>query len=251
MIDSLVILGENLFGPSFSVSQCLEQAGRLGIDRVVAAPARGRDYDLVSANTRLADEAGGHSAVSRLSRVDPNQGTDAREELRRCVDQLGCVGVFLDPGEEVFRVQAAEDLVRDAAERGLSTVIVAGVPLRSEPLQILELAERVPQARLILASGGQVNITGLGMIDAWIALMKNPNIAVLSNGEYRQDYLERIVRELGPERLLFGSFAPYYEQGFEIARIRNVGYSPQERALIEAGNSRREFNLLDSLRAPE
>jgi predicted TIM-barrel fold metal-dependent hydrolase len=241
MIDALVILGENLFAETLTVNQCLANAERLGVTGVIAAPARGRDYHLGAANDRLAVDSAPHPAIRRLARVDPNQGSDAVDELRRCIRDLGCVGLFLNPEEEVFRIQDAEPLVREAAERGLPTVIAAGVPLRSEPLQILDLADRVPEARLILTSGGQINISGLGMIDAWLALLRNANLFVLSNGEYRQDFLERIARDLGPERLLFASFAPYYEQAFEVARIRNVEYDPAARALIERANALQMF----------
>lgn len=241
MIDSLVVLGDNLFGPTLSVESCLSTARQLGISQVVAAPARGRDYALPAANDRLAEAAADGALVSRLARVDPNQGAAALSEFRRAVDDLGCTGLFLNPEEEVFSIREAEQLVREAESRGLATIIVAGVPHRSEPLQILELATRVPGARLVLTSGGQINISGLGMVDAWAALTTSPDISVLSNGEYRQDFLERIVRELGPDRLLFGSFAPYYEQAFELERIRNVNYTADDRFRIEEGTARALF----------
>ncbi|MCU1570598.1 MAG: hypothetical protein JWR33_1339 [Naasia sp.] len=241
MIDSLVILGDSLFGSRVSVDDAVADAERLGIDGIVAAPARGRDYVLPAANTRLAEEAAAQPAVRRLVRVDPNQGQAAVAELHRGIDELGCIGVFLNPDEEVFRIQDAEPVVRVAAERGLPVVIAAGVPLRSEPLQILELAQRVPRSQLVLTSGGQINISGLSMVDAWAALEQAPNLAVLSNGEYRQDFLERIVRDLGAERLLFASFAPYYEQAFEVTRIRSARFSVIERDLVMEGNARRLF----------
>lgn len=241
MIDSLVVLGNNLFRPGLSVEAAVASSSRLGLEGMVAAPARDTDYSVVDANDRLARDAEGHPGIRRLVRVDPNQGRAAENELRRGITELGCVGLFLNPDEEVFRIQDAEPVVRVAAGLGIATVIVAGVPLRSEALQILELSAKVPDARLILSSGGQVNITGLGMADAWIALERNANIAVLSNGEYRQDYLERIVRELGPERLLLGTMAPYYDRTFEIARIENIAYSASDRALVVGGNARRIF----------
>ncbi len=241
MIDSLVILGDNIFGETLSAIACRDGAAALGIASVVAAPARAKDYSLVNANDRLATHATTDAAIWQLARVDPHQGAAALSELRRCQVELGCVGLFLNPDEEVFRIQDAEEIVRYAAVLDLPVVVVAGIPLRSEPLQILELARKVPEAELILTSGGQVNITGLGMIDAWAALTRSPRISVLTNGEYRQDYLERIVRELGPERLQFGSAAPYYDQAFELKRILNVGYSATELELVLSGNARRVF----------
>jgi predicted TIM-barrel fold metal-dependent hydrolase len=250
MIDTLVVLGDNLFGPSLSVGGVLTEADRLDIDAVIAAPARGGDYALPLANDRLHRDAGGNPRVHRLARVDPNQGDAALHELRRCVTQLGCVGLYLDPDQEVFRVQDAAPVVALAAELGVPVVIVAGVPNRSEPLQVLDLATSVPAAVLLLTSGGQINISGLSMVDAWAALTAAPNISVLSNGEYRQDFLERVARELGPERLLFASFAPSYDQAFEVARIRSAVLDPDQRALVEHGNAARLFRIAEAAAAP-
>lgn len=242
MIDSLVILGDNLLGPTLELDALRSYRERASIEHIIAAPARGRDYVLTAANSRLAEATATEPWISRLARIDPNQGTGAIAELHRCVS-LGCVGLFLNPDEEVFRIHDAEPLIRVAAELELPTVVVAGVPLRSEPLQVLEVADRVPTAKFVLTSGGQVNISGLGMADAWIALTSNANIAVLSNGEYRQDFLERIPRELGDGRLLYASMAPYYDADFEAARIRNIDYSAAVRAAVEAGTARALFDL--------
>lgn len=244
MIDALVVLGESLFGRGLEVADAVAQAKSAGVERIIAAPARGRDYSTVAANDRLFADTRLHPTVSRLARIDPNQGENALVELERAVTGLGCVGVFLNPDEEVFRIQDAAPVARLAGELGVPVVVVAGVVNRSEPLQVLELSQTVPGAQIVLTSGGQINISGLGMVDAWAALERSQNMSVLTNGEYRQDFLERIPKELGPERLLFASFAPYYEQPFEVARVRNVPFSDDVRETIEHGNAERLFKLV-------
>jgi predicted TIM-barrel fold metal-dependent hydrolase len=94
-----------------------------------------------------------------------------------------------------------------------------------------------------MTSGGHLNISGLGMADAWAALTGAENLFVLSNGVYRQDYLERVARELGPSRLLFGSFGPYWQQSYEWARIENAALSAQARAAAQGGNAQRLYGL--------
>ncbi|MEO6827172.1 MAG: amidohydrolase family protein [Microbacteriaceae bacterium] len=242
-VDSLLILGPSLVGDSLSVADAVRIGGESGVDAFVAAPAKPREYLLSIANDALAAAAAGKPNLHRLARVDPNQGAGAIAELRRCVDELGCVGLFLNPDEELFRAQDAAPVVRAARDLGIPTVISAGMPARSEPLQILELAREVPDATIVLTSGGQLNISGLSMVDAWVALTAHDNLYVLSDGEYRQNYLERIVRELGAERLLFASSAPRFDQRFELARITNLALSPAERALVEGENAARLFVL--------
>jgi predicted TIM-barrel fold metal-dependent hydrolase len=244
LIDGLVVTGPNLFADAALLPAALEQATANGIDGIVAAPGRPPDYSLPPANDRLAEECSGLRNVAHLGRVDPLQGQRAATEARRCLLELGCAGLFLHPGEEAFPLSEATAVVKVAAAEGVPVVVAAGLYGMSEPLQFLELARSVPDATIVMTSGGQINISGLSMIDAWAALTRAANLRVLSNGEYRQDFLERIVGELGAERLLFGSFSPYHDQGFEVARIENVGIEPGARGLVLGGNAQGLFGLM-------
>ena len=90
-------------------------------------------------------------------------------------------------------------------------------------------------------SGGQVNISGLSLVDAWLALTSTPNLYVMTNGEYRQDFIERLATELDPTRVLFASFAPVFDAAFEVARIRSARLTGDARILIEHENAQRLF----------
>lgn len=242
-VDALLILGRSLLGRSLTVDDALRTGSELDVDAFIAAPAKPVEYVMSIGNDRLAEAGAGISNLYRLARVDPNQKGEAVAELRRCVNELGCVGLFLNPEEEVFRVQDAIGVVRAAADLGIPTVVSAGIPARSEPLQILDLARRVPEASIVMTSGGQINISGLSIVDAWSALEAHDNLFVMSDGEYRQDYLERIVNELGAERLLFASSAPRFDQRFECERIANVTLSADNRAKVEGENACRLFAI--------
>lgn len=243
-VDALALAAPNLFSPGSPDLQALVARGAaLGIDAHVVAPGRPPSYALPAANDALAAAAEGMPSVARLGRVDPWQGAQAVAEVRRCLDELGCAGVFLHPGEEAFPVREAVQVVSAAAERGAPVVVATGLYALSEPLQVLELAHAVPDAPLLMTSGGQINISGLSMVDAWAALLGADNLHVLTNGEYRQDYLERLVRDLDPRRLLFASFAPYYEPAFELRRVHSMVVGDEERRLVLEGNARRMFGL--------
>ncbi len=243
IVDALSIGGPNLFRPTPSVVELQEAARGSGIDALVVAPGRPFDYALPPANDALAAEAKGMRRIARLGRVDPNQGEAAVSEARRCVRELGCAGLFLHPGEEAFKVRHAAALVKVAADEGVPVVVAAGLYGLSEPLQVLQVAARVPEATVILTSGGQINISGLSMIDAWAALERHAGLHVMTNGEYRQDFIERLGRDLDPHRVLFASFAPYFDQAFELARVRSAVLDPAARTLIEGGNAARLFGL--------
>lgn len=242
-IDALSLVGPDLFRPGSSLAEVVDQSYELGTDGVVVAPGRPPQYHLPPANDWLADACAGSEHVVRLARVDPNQGRAASDEVVRCVSELGCVGVFLHPGEESFAVRRAVDVVRTAGELGVAVVIAAGLYAMSEPLQIAELAASVPGTEVVMSTGGQINISGLSMADAWAALERNPNLHVLTNGEYRQDFIERLAIELDHRRVLFATFAPVFDRAYETARVTNARLSDDIRRAVEVDNAARLFGF--------
>jgi uncharacterized protein len=245
IVDALAVVGPNLFRPgSARLDELVVTSRALGVDAVVVAPGRPSGYALPPANDALFAAASRWTgSVARLARVDPWQGEAAVQELRRCLTELECVGLFLHPGEEAFRVQETIPLAREAERHGAPIVVASGLYGLSEPLQVLEVAQAVPSVPVVMTSGGQINISGLSMIDAWAALRRSPNLHVLTNGEYRQDFLEQLASELDPRRLLFASFAPYYEPDFELRRARSARFSDEARALVLGANAERVFHL--------
>ncbi|HKO84224.1 MAG TPA: amidohydrolase family protein, partial [Actinomycetota bacterium] len=178
-----------------------------------------------------------------LGRVDPLNGRAAEAEARRCLDEFGCVGLFLHPGEESFPVSAARHVLQVAAERRVPVVVATGWFALSEPLQVAQAAADLPDLPVVLTNGGQINISGLSMADAWLALTSHGNLLVMTNGEYRQDFIERLASELGPERVLYASCAPVFDPIFEHKRIRSASMTDEARSAVEGGNAARLFHL--------
>lgn len=242
MIDALMLLGENRFGRTLTVDEALSFADEQGLDGIVAAPARPTGYHLEPANEALARAADGSAGrIIPLGRVDPLEGTRAIREAERCIRELGCAGLFLHPGEEACPVRLARPILVAASGMGVPVVIATGLFSLSEPLQVAELAVDVPGIAVVMTNGGQINISGLSMIDAWQALTTTPNLHVLTNGEYRQDFIERLASELDHRRVLYASFAPAFDLRFELARIRSARLSDAARAAIEHDNAERLF----------
>jgi predicted TIM-barrel fold metal-dependent hydrolase len=242
-IDALTVVGPDLFRDAPTIEQTVEASSALGTTGLVVAPGRPRDYHLPPANDALANACGDRPNIARLARIDPNQGVAAVDELLRCVQVLGCKGVFLQPGEECFAARRAVDVVRAAGTLEVPVVIAAGLYAQSEPLQLAELAAAAPGAMLIMTTGGQINISGLSMADAWTALTRHQNLHVLTNGEYRQDFIERLACELDANRVLFATYAPVFDRAFETARITNARLEPGVRRAVELENAQRLFRI--------
>jgi predicted TIM-barrel fold metal-dependent hydrolase len=244
IVDALVLLGENRFGPALDAAAALRLCDELGIDRMIAAPARPLDYHLGPANDRLASAAAQSDLrIAGLGRVDPSDGERAVSEAQRCLDELGLRGLFLHPLEEACPIGRAAPVVEVARAHAAPVVVATGFFAQSEPLQIADVAAAFPDVPIVMTTGGQINISGLAMTDAWLALTNQPNLHVTTNGEYRQDFIERLVTDLDPARVLFASFAPYFDARFELRRIRSARMSGSARQAVEGDNAARLFSL--------
>lgn len=223
LIDAHAHVGDSLFGVRQSVEGLLASMSEHDIAQAVLVPLRPPGYHLEPENDRVAAAVEAYpNRFAGFARVDPWQGEAALRELRRALEDLGLVGLYLHPFEEQF---AANDeivfpLVELLRDRGLPLLLAGGYPVFSHPSQIGDLARQFPEVTIIATHGGQINISGLLLADATRMLRANPNVIMETSGIYREDFIEDTVNELGAERVVFGSNAPYMDQGFEAARIR-------------------------------
>jgi uncharacterized protein len=245
VIDGLAFVGPSLFGAGQSQDQLLARMASVGVDRTVTVPARPPEYDLAPANESVAAFQAAHpDRIVGLARIDPNR-SQAAAETRRCLSEFGLRGVFLHPHEEVF---AAGDTRLDAvlevcAEAGAPVVIASGYPFVSEALQVAELAARYPGTPLVMTNGGQLNISGLGQLDALLALEQCPNLVVQTNGVYRQDFIEGVARRFGAKRVMFAGGGPQFDVGYELLRAQLADLDESDRAALLGGTATRVFAL--------
>jgi predicted TIM-barrel fold metal-dependent hydrolase len=244
IVDALVYAGESLYGDGRTLAELLAEAYGAGLDYLVAAPAKPRDYDLAAASERLADECSESSdrAVC-LARLDPWQD-GAPDRLARLLEHPAVRGLLLHPWEETFPAnhERALALAVQAAAYGRPVIVEAGHPLVAEALSLADLARRV-EGTVVMTRGGQVNMAGLAQQSADLALDAAPNLCALSAGMYRQDWLEGCVRLYGAERLLYGSCAPVFDIGYEAERVRRAHMADDERAAVIGGNAVALFGL--------
>lgn len=202
IVDSLTFAGDGLV-------KALDDAG---IDRaIVCAPrARGHGYDV--ANERVAELVSAQpDRLVGFARVDP-LAPGAAYQLD------GAQGLFLHPWEDAFPIN--DPAVDALVEAGRPVIVATGYPFVSEALQVAELARRHPETTFVATNGAQINISGLGQEDAFLALEACPNLFVQTSGVYREDFLEGVVERFGAERLLYASAFPHFDPKLELLRVR-------------------------------
>jgi predicted TIM-barrel fold metal-dependent hydrolase len=240
IVDAHVYLGSCLFGYGQSLEEIRSKMDRLGIDRSVLVPVKPRDYHLGPMNDLVAEAVSADpERFLGLCRVDPWQGPAAQAEVRRGFEELGAVGLYLDPWEESFQVndEMVHPLVEEAAHHGRPVVINAGHVRVSHPTQVWDLARRFPKVQFVANNGGQINICGMLLSEARRMLEACPNVVIQTAGTYREDFLEEMVTEVGEERVLFASRSPVYDQEFEMARVRFAHLSEAQKAKLWATNA--------------
>jgi predicted TIM-barrel fold metal-dependent hydrolase len=239
IVDGLTILGTSINGYRLKAEGLLASMDSNGIDKSVVVPVQPKTYRLEPQNEAVAvTQMRYPDRFIGFCRIDPRQGEDAVTELRRCVLQLGLKGLMLHPMEEgyTFTEDHVVRLVKEAGSLGVPVIVAAGYPWVAHALQIRSVAERAEEATIIMSHGGQINISGLAQADAFLAMETCSNLYIGTNGVYRQDFLEECIDAFGPERVLFTSMAPVFNQGFELERANSVKMEESARPSVLGGN---------------
>jgi predicted TIM-barrel fold metal-dependent hydrolase len=239
ILDAHIYAGESLFGQSQSIQQVLQSMDTCGIDQAVLIPNRPPQYDLWPANLWTAAQAALHpQRFFWAARVDPWQKQTALEQLARLHQEFDACGLLLHPWEELFQVSDAlvDPLMEYCQQHGLWVMVEAGYPLLSHPLDIAELANRHPQVKIIATHGLQLDSAAFALTDAELAMRECPNLYMETSGMYAPENVENIVRDLGAERIIFGSHTPWLNQALELERVRCLNLDESQRQAVLGGN---------------
>ena len=224
IIDANTSLGESLYGPRATADQLLQRMAALRIDRSIVSTFTPKDLDLRRANHAVSEIVARDSRLIGFARIDPRLGQKSIVELEAC-QREGFRGVKVDPLEQSFVINS--DLVFDffqaCAAARMPVLIVSGYPCLSSPIQVGDLAERIPKLTIIMAHGGQLAMHGLGIFDCLLVVKTTDRVYIETSGipeTGTEGLIERSVLEVSPDRVVFGSNAPINDPAMELERIR-------------------------------
>lgn len=239
MIDAHAYVGEDLFGLSQSPEELLREMDRLNIAQAVLCPNRPPTYHLETANQFVADSIKKHpDRFMGWVRVDPWQKEKALAELKRGIEILGLKGLLLHPNDERFQVswRMIDPLMEYAEEQKIPVMIESGYCLLSHPLDVAEVAKRFPEVRIIGTHGLQLDDAAFAMTDANVALNECPNLIIDSSGVYAPDSIIGPIKNLGINRVVFGSHTPWLSLELEMERINYLELDQTKKEAIFSGN---------------
>ena len=189
-------------GYRLTVRELLDGLAEIGSDAAVFTMHEPGGYP--PANDRvLAEAAASDGRLVPFCRLDPHSG-DAAAEAERCLD-AGARGIKLHPRAERFRLEErlTEPIFAVANERRVPVLIHAGRGIPALGRDAVELCERFPGARLILAHAA---VCDLGWI--WREAPSHPNL-FFDTAWWNATDLLALFALVPPGQILYGSDAPY------------------------------------------
>ncbi len=223
----------------------IRHADRVGITRLCVYMGMTFDYDPSPGEFRQANDEI-LQAIKRFPDrlfgfvyLNPKYVAESLAELERCVGDGPMVGVKLWVAKHCDAPEL-EPIVRRAAE--LKAVIfqhtwmkVSGnLPGESTPLDLANLAARFPQAQFICGHTGGDWEQGIRAIKLYANIS-----ADLAGGDPVAGITEMAVRELGPQRVIYGSDVPGRSFASQLAKVHGAEISLEDKRLVFAGNLKR------------
>ena len=173
--------------------------------------------------------------------IDPLK-EGAVDELTKCVTEWGFIGLKLHPFMHCFLayLPPVHPLVERAIELKIPVMVHSGTAPHSHPLQIAMLADMFPEATIIMAHMG---LSETYACDARLAAKKYDNI-ILETSSLTNGYINMAIEEVGAERVMFGSDAPWTGSNeIELMKLKVLNLAPDKERLVLGENAARIFGI--------
>jgi hypothetical protein len=240
IIDANCNIGASVYGPKQTPDMLLKSMNKYGIKKSVIIPFTPSDFNYEKANNYAA------SAVRKrpdrfvgFARIDPRHGKRAIREVDRAVKRKKLQGVKLDPFEQGFQItsEIVDPILDKCSRLDIPVLVEAGYPALSLPIQIGEIADMHPDLAIIMAHGGQLAMSGIGIADALDVIKDTKNVYIETSGVPEtgaECLVERAVKCVGAERVIFGTNSPMNDPVVEMSRVEVVNISDSEKDTIFA-----------------
>jgi uncharacterized protein len=172
--------------------------------------------------------------------VDPLK-ENAPEELTRYVQELGIKALKLHPYAQCYSpiLPCVQTLVERAVRLRVPVMVHSGTAPHTTPLQIATLADLFPDATIILAHAG---LSETYAADARLAAKRHENV-FLETSCLPAGYVGMAIREIGAERVMFGSDSPWNVTETELDKIKVLKLPEEDEIRVLGGTAAKVFEI--------
>ncbi len=210
---------------------------RLGVD-AVALTHHACMGPSPSAGNRLAEQAI-EPFPGRLflyCGFSPHYADEGPEELERALKDPRYVGIKLHPATQEMDIddERWQPAFESAQKHALPVLIHSWVGGGCRPKLIGKVAADYPDATIILGHHGG---GWAGVKESVEACKEHPNLVCdTCASELTYKVVDRLVGEIGPDRLLFGSDLPFIAQDAQLGKVVCSRISDEDKAKVLGGN---------------
>ncbi len=228
-----------------------QRAARCGCEWSIVSPLaglmpRGRETLTAPANAEAFTTVPATKGLLQYVIVNPLQ-PETYEQAREMLKSPHCVGIKIHPEEHVYAISDyGDELFAFFEEVDAPVMTHSGCP-NSLPAAFVPFANKYPQVRLLLAHLGNGAGDG-GKVDLQVRAIQaaqhgNLWVDTSSARSILPKLIEWAVKEVGVDRLLFGSDTPLYHVALHRARIEAAEISDEDKRLILRDNAVKFFGL--------
>jgi len=166
-------------------------------------------------------------------------GTEALEELDRCANDYGMRGLKIYSTPQMSIAEPATIPI-------LEKTVELGFPIlaHATPHECEYLMAAVPECKLMMAHAAAQPFAQGDWNRAIMAAKRFPNLYLeTASSTIDTGFLETCVRELGPEKIIFGTDIPLLDPYFQLSKIRDTNIEPDQLGKILGGNILRLMGL--------
>lgn len=226
------------------VDELLRRMDRARVDRALTWLRPPYHRDVSAGNRYVSRAARDHpDRIIGFGWADPHFGLEAmRDEADRCLDEYGFTGIKLNGAQNEFTIDdpvLVLPLIEHLAARGAVVAFHVGcdAPDATHPHRLGRIAGLFPDTRFLMVHMGGVAFHDLSdpAIDV---LREHPNVTAIGSAVRPVNVL-KAIRAVGPERVCFGSDAPFNLIHVEVAAYEALladELTPVERDRVMAGN---------------
>ena len=233
--DFHVHLGKSRDGTSLDSAELLRIMRSAGVKSAVIFPIDEPDVGLSyePQNKKILKEAKRHPELIPFCRLNPRHRKAALAELKNCY-HAGFRGLKLHPRSEKISPDSLNDIFGLVSDMGWPVVLHTSHEKNCHPMSWEKSFKQFKKIRFIFAHGGKDSYQ-----EAIEVAARNPN-TFLDTSTLSYNRTKTILKQLGPERILFASDQPYSHIALEMKKFELI-CNRRELAIIFKENAKTFF----------